>query len=561
MRVLTPAFAKALPVRRLALAAASVFLAALGCGEIVQRPLDELNRQPSMDEDDDDAPSPDDGDLRIELQPDQLAMSPGESAEVHIRVTPADRHELRVALLGDAEGAYVDRPVVRTDTEGRASVRVTVPGDSSGLRLQVSAQGSAAETDIRVSHQDVGVLIVRPEYSGMREIDVWGATLVENRSCIQLTLTELEYSQTFEGVDVLEVEGVPADTQLTLVVRGNEYAFGCREGVNLEGDQEQTVTIAVTDRPLQVAALRFDVGFGLDLTTEIAASIAQVSELMSQAFTEGQSTDLNAVLAEMSSAYGDETEFQRVREERQWDDLLIAALTEAGATSGLSSRVRLWLSQAQSDLFANEFLTASLGGAPGAAGHGLLSIRMLSGQAPHSVGTPSSFLVDLAAEPEDRLRMGFELLWQPTRVLAQLAEIRAQQAATMAGTQFETDEPSAARVLASSIDCRRVGTTLQANGSSGLDDCEAECIAALCESALEVMWERVEFAESEPSRVEITATGPAEIDDTALPVGFAGAWVGDATLLDGEVIPVRGPFATPDPTQATDPPSSSSSAP
>jgi hypothetical protein len=411
----------------------------------------------------------------------------------------------------------------------------------------VSSDGTWAEAEIRVTRQVVGSLIVQPEYSGSRPIREWGVALLEDSVCLGLPVFSLPRFVTFDREEQLLVEEVRADRQLTLVVRGDEYVFGCREGIRLEGDQEQIVSIAVTDRPLQIAALDLELGFGLELTPEISESLTALTELMAMSFTEERETDLDALLSEMAAQYVSPDAFEEARAQRGWDALLTTILTEAGASSGLSSRVRLWLAQAQGDLFATDLLAARLQGSPGAADHGVLTLESVSTVEPRAVGTPSSFLVDVGAEPEDRLRMGFVLLWQPARLLAELAQGHARQAAAAANPDLEDpDLLTVPQILTNSVGCKRVGTSLQGETGTGLEDCAAECIAELCTTALESMWARVVGALPGASRMEITANGPAIINRQALPISFSGAWVGEASLLDDDTIPVRGPFETKD---------------
>lgn len=81
--------------------------------------------------------------------------------------------------------------------------------------------------------------------------------------------------------------------------------------------------------------------------------------------------------------------------------------------------------------------------------------------------------------------------------------------------------------LRQATDCEAVGALLAATQTDG--GCEAPCLAALCNAALETMWLRATSTDTltnTAATLAFTASGAASLDATALVDGFSGSWVG-----------------------------------
>jgi hypothetical protein len=527
----------------LAVSCAALASGAYGCSERAQRPL-ETKAGGTAPATGGDEPS---GGTVVAIERPGRNLEPGESTAIEISVQPPGKHLVHVSLLGDTEGAYVDLSELVTDSSGVATVKVTVPSDSGGFRLRASVGAASTEITIGVVQRLLGALRIEALYSGLRPIERWSVAILEDRPCIGVDPYQANYSQHFEAIadypggnlavyDPIVVQNVPADRRVTLLLRGEEYVYGCREGIELEVDQVQAVSVAVTNRPIRVASLDLDLNLGLDLTPGISQPLGSVLERMVAAFSGGYAHDVEAMLAQMAELAESPAAFQAAADQGGWLMTLSDELTEPGA---LTSRVRLWLSQGMSQLFTSDTFAARVTGSSGAIGNGLLEMTRVAGADPIDVGMPTQFAVTLETDASDTLLLGSTLYWQPAVMLAALGELEARRTSS----DVTASPTGAAQSLADAINCNRVGTALAGPDDQAFDGCGGVCVAALCEEALARMWNGTANALSDVMTLGITAAGPADIDADASALGFAGAWVGEVALTGQDPIGVGGTFA------------------
>lgn len=524
----------------------------LGCGEVQQRRSDDADGR--------DAPQPGAPDqpklaAGLRLNPSRLRLSPGTSSELGVVVSPPGEYTVRIALQGQTDGAYVDDTELRTDSTGRGTVWVTARTDSIEFSVQASVGHLTAVAPVKVDPAMLGTVLVTPIYSGQRTISEWHVAL-SDRPCAEVDVYRADYSHTVgassNGVDdrgvrrfePVQVPDVLAGQRHTVLLKGNEYVGGCREGIELGSDGEQPQTVALVDRPMQMASIDFPIRFGMDNTQEIAGAFGfLIGSVMAPSFKEGATErDIDALLRLMRRASTDPDAFEQARTERGWDAAISGIFTEQGAESFLTSRISRWLEKGLTRLFVSDSIMAELHGA-GDVGSGVLDVQRFGRATPERSGMPRQFRVFLDSEADDTLRLRTTLYWETSRMLGSLAELEAIREAPDLGFQSMAD------ALAHATDCVRVGTTLSGPSGDALPECDSQCLEDLCQTALGDVWDQVSGSIPGITQLEITAAGPADLDSSAKPrgfrSGFSGVWVGVLALPSFTPInSARGPFTS-----------------
>lgn len=512
-------------------------LGAPACGEIQQRPIDD-GVTPRPPEDDDEDPP----DVELTLVPSSLRLSPGESSEIEIIVDPPERRKVQLALLGDTGGAYLDRSEIWTHpSTGRARVTLTVPATSEYLLLRASVGRAFRELEIDVRNEVFGTLRVDVRYSGFRTIHQWSVAVLPGKTCTRTNLDTANYSDPFDAVPLppqdgrpafepFDVINVPTQRWVAVLVRGDRLAFGCRDDIRIDVSREQSVRIALTDRPLQLDALDLPLALGWDPSAEMSSSFEVVVERMMAAFTSGAARDLDALLGEMQRLSETPDAFAHAATAEGW----LTRWANAYPDTWLSTRLRAWLARSVQDLFVGDLVTGRLHGSDDVRGLGWLELWSFGGVTPRAIGVPPQFNVELAAETSDRLRLETRLLWRSSRLLASLADAHAIPPS--GGT------PGVPQTLAELLDCSTASGLLAGEDGMGFETCDVECLATLCRSALGQMWRNAGNAVPEISELSLSGSGVTEIDDRAVPIAVQGSWVGRARVLDEPGTPVQGPF-------------------
>ncbi len=540
-------------------------VALTSCGKIQQEPLstgakDDPQAEPTVTEP---------GDVMVKVSPRQLSPKPGEFGEVRIEVTPPGVHEVEIALLGDTQNAYVEQSRVMTDEDGQASVRVNVPADTGGFRLRATSGGSFDEARVDVVQITAGTVRVELAYTGLRSIDRWAVGLETDTPCAEVDFLTgyrdpVEATATYPDAglpvyDPISVVGVPANENVTLYVRGNEYVYGCREGIQLKADQVQIERIAVTDRPLQLSAIDFQFQLHWELTPEISEVFDTAITQMVGAFTAGFEQDAQVLIERMARIADDEVTFRAGAEAGSWSEALALNLQEPGATRGLRSRVLDWLSRARTRLFTNNpLLEGRLVGLP-KGGIGLLTPSALAGMPPEPLAFRNT-RVSFHPEGFDVLGLETTVVWSLPLALSALAnhiawESTSEQSAVgddgIPDAEVAAEPGGAVAALSAALDCTRVATVLSDASGQGYPGCDSNCLAQYCEDALVAMWHDVTTAIPGTTKMYISASGPTTIRDDALPLAVSGAWAGSVEVFGkGSGVQSRGQFEAVRPTES-----------
>src|SRR4029078_10690964 len=139
---------------------------------------------------------------------------------------------------------------------------------------------------------------------------------------------------------------------------------------------------------------------------------------------------------------------------------------------------------------------------------------------PASVGFTPANLALVSAEPNDLLRVGTTLSWQPTPFLVAAAERVA--------LAESPNNHSAPEAMARDFGCANVASVLVDAGATpgeAFPSCDEACMLTLCDSAMEVLWSRVTGSDLPSVPWQMTVGSHAQIDAEARPTLVDGSWI------------------------------------
>lgn len=475
-----------------------------------------------------------------------LELAPGKTRSIEIVASPPGVYPVRVALFGDTEGAYVDQSEVMTDESGHGSLQLTVPMASERFRVRASLGDAYSELLVHVAPDARAVLLITPQYTGKRPIEAWSVAILPNTICAGLDLYSLtNYSDPPTRHTPVKVD-VDANQPLAVALRGDETVSGCRETSVAPGNPTK-IDLQVLERSIQFSTLDAQILIGFDPKTAFAPTLEALAAKMGKAFRDGFDRDVDAVLAEMAELSANQSAFSSASASEDWTGQLVTRLTEPGAQTGLTSYVMAWLQTGLQSLFQGHAIVGTISGAIPPASRAVLHVSSVVDQNPRDVGIPDYFVVGVAPTGEDNVRLVFEFAWQPARLLARLADVAAlAQTPADAGTVTSGSDAgkagTAVDVLASDIlQCPSLGSLLAGADGIAFEGCDQYCLADLCTSALDRMWQRLQSVDTTPASIQITSDyQKVSIDRAARPIGFHGHWGGNARFDDTEPIDVGG---------------------
>ena len=470
--------------------------------------------------------------LRFE-QEETLTLAPGDTLEVRVLASPAASYDVRFALIGDALDGWLESAEAKSDESGVATMVLHAPTQPTTFHLRASIvledgqAGPSAETSAAVSAQGFGTVRVLPQYTGKRAVEAWSASVVARTTCEELgaILPNEPEGALVASADFgtpPQVLHAPVGPNLAVVVRAGHYAWGCADTSELKADGTLDIKVTLVDKPIDVGATDLD----LTLTyqpdaADYGALLDSTTHLFRDAFLPDGATEAGLVLTAMGGATPLEqtAAFTAARLAKGWDALASAHF--AALDKSLRDCTTGWIA-AELPLQAPK-IEAHLGAKAGSPGVAELHVTTLGSIDGAAAGVPPAIPLSWTSDPDDTLILGGIVIWQPSRFIG---------SAALAGARI--DHPSAATmasVLAEAADCAGLAAKLDGFGA-----CDAGCLEALCEKALEDRWALglgASTAAGQIGQLTLTASGPAQIDDAARPLGFKGIWLG--TLSNGVV--------------------------
>ncbi len=466
-----------------------------------------------------------------------ITLAPGKSRSIRVIASPPTSYDVRFALIDDALDGYIESAAVKADARGIATIELHAPNQPTMFHLRASIvlengeAGPSAETSVAVSAQGFGTVRVLPQYTGKRAVQTWTASVAARTTCADLAATlpgepdgALVAKAAFGAAPL--VLNAPVGPNLAVAVRAGHYGWGCADTTNLTADGTLEVKVTIVDKPIDLAATDLD----LALTYEpdavgYAALIHGASALLREAFLPKGAPEAEIVLAAMGQAApGDQAAmFEAARAALGWNSL--AAAHFEGLETSVRDRCGIWIG-AGLPLQAHTIQAhlAAKSGAPGVAAVNVLTIGSVDAG---SAGVPAASPFSWTANPDDTLILGGIVAWQPSRYVG---------AAAFAGAKIvQPTAQTMANALAQAADCAGLAAKL-----GGFGACDTACVEQLCVQALGDRWSLGLAASTDAGllgHLSITASGPAQIDDTAKLRGFNGIWLGTVsdTLASAQV--------------------------
>lgn len=469
----------------------------------------------------------------------QLTLVAGQTEELSVRVSPAGRHQVRFALLGDVQDAYLSADLVDTDEEGVARTRLTALAASAEFTVRAAA--GRVDGSLLVSTQEANdaTLIITASYPGSRATESWAASIHVNQTCSGLQGVPYPDGSVFtsSSTNIVTLRPVPADVPLAAVVRAGYFAGGCRSIPPLRANTETSFVIEVMERPMQTAGLSFQMAFGVEATEELNPALDALAFRAVRSMVGSANDDLAALLDAMSVLSSDPLAFEQARTAQSWRTALVSNLDADLPGTGLRTMVQDWMRVGLSRLEEPGAIQGTLTSLD-AEGTASLALESVIGLTPEATGFERANAASARAETEDFLRIGATLAWRPSPLLS--------EAASFAALDQNPTQMSAAGAMAAQFGCGDVASVLVAAGATpgeAFDGCDEACVLALCEEAMQELWSRVTSSNLPAVPWQISGAARARIDINARPTSVSGDWVGSLTVSDFGVTPIQGPFS------------------
>jgi hypothetical protein len=481
-----------------------------------------------------------------------ITLEPGKSRSISVVASPPTTYDVRFALIGDALDGWIESAAVKADASGVATIELHAPNQPTTFHLRASIvlengeAGPSAETSVAVSAQGFGTVRVLPQYTGKRPVQTWTASVAARTTCADLAATlpgepdgALVAKAAFGAAPL--VLNAPVGPNLAVAVRAGHYGWGCADTTDLKADGTLDVKVTIVDKPIDLASTDLDLALKYEPdAVGYGALLASAGALLRQAFLPKGAPEAELVLTAMGQAtpVDQAAGFEAARATLGWNALASAHFE--GLETSVGDRCSSWISAGlplQAHLI-KAHLAAKIG-APGVAAVNVLTIGSVDAD---SAGVPAASPFSWTANPDDTLILGGIIAWQPARYVG---------AAALAGAKVaQPNAQTMADALAQAADCAGLAAKLQGFGA-----CDTACVATLCAQALGDRWTLGLAASTDAGllgHLTITASGPAQIDDTAKLRGFTGIWLGTVsdTLVSAKV---KGSFEGTQPANAPPP--------
>jgi hypothetical protein len=502
------------------------------------------------------APAADDLPTSLRFDPTEtLALAPREVRSLRIVAEPRGEYVVELAILPGPDStrsndASLDRSEVETDASGEAEVELSAPSFPTTFTLRASV-GSELVTTLGVSVSDVGhaTLRVVPSYTGPRQVERWTASVRAGTRCADLVGTpppDGDLLATAPEDEAPVIEQVPVGAALAVTLRAGHFASGCSNIEALRPGETAEVNVAVSDRPLQLDKTSLAIEFEIEESTSDWSNALQagIDDALFGMFAESED-DVVTLLAVMQGMLEREEQATEFAEKADALGFAVAVRGTLGtdATVLLRTVVIDWLKAGASNLLSDGRFSGRLEAAGSAGGQALFALERVGDADAEAAGFSPNILSSWTADPGDRVLLGATLYWLPSRLMAALAEIVA--------LDEDEDAASAADALFNQARCDEIAASLGelVEDDEVVQDCNEKCIRNACRAAVETIWESGRDASLDPRMLRLSAGGQAVVDDMAVPIDFAGTWVGrldnaEAASVSGSV---KGQTALPNP--------------
>jgi hypothetical protein len=475
---------------------------------------------------------------------DLLTLEPNEKHDLKVTVSPAEPPQtVRFALLdgaGSVADGSLDRTEATTNALGEAFVEVTAPSVPTTFDVRAMVGTFQATRNVQVRANGTAPLVIEPSYAGGRSITRWVAEIYDDGTT---TCADLEgnppvgdnpsHSVTVDDGEPIVIDDVVVGKPLAVTLRAGHFAGGCSGVDGVVEGQPNSVTVTVTNRPIQLAQSQVTLRLGLRGQEDaLSAGMQSVIASAREAILGDAQSDAEALLDAMEEEATDAAlctgnRFANARESNAWDEELALALGAAAATS-IRDDLTLWLEAGVPALAVDDALVGGVRAVPDTMELAELTLESVAGFDALDAGFAESAECTWRADAHDNVVLGATLGFNPAALLLLAAEEPAL-----------ADEPDADS-LEGALALRRgrcdtVTATLTTNGQ-GVDQsclpCDVACTRSLCERALARLVSRASDALADGATLRFAATGLAEVGDQAELRTLVGTWVGNLDAAD-----------------------------
>ncbi|MBK8253237.1 MAG: hypothetical protein IPK82_11300 [Polyangiaceae bacterium] len=455
-----------------------------------------------------------------------IDLAPGEFRELTVLTSPAKPYEMYFALLNAPGDASLDASHLFADNDGRAVVNLHAPNAPSMFSVRAWIKnGPLAEITVNVSKQGIGVVEVVPSYGGSRPVTEWVGSVIAGASCAELA-DQLPGEPNGALVAVAPapenpvVQSVPVGPKLAVAVRAGHYAWGCADAYNINAGTSTKIKVHVVDVPAALDQTNLNISLITSSQWQKSSGVVEnaVAEF-SDGFTPPMQSEAAALLGVMELFAPDPQAFATARYDLAWDEVADAHF--AALSKPLAEQMYTWINAGlAADTPALQGRLQAIDDAPGKA---LFLMDSIGGLNADAAGAPDAHIVSWKSAPNDNVFLSGTLFWLPSRFVA---------AACRTGAELEIGAPVAmADLLSTHAACAELSVSMV-----GYEGCDADCLKAMCTSALGFMWESAANASAYSGTIgtiDIGASGKLTVDDVAAPVTLEGSWIG--TVSDGFV--------------------------
>lgn len=482
--------------------------------------------------------------LRFEVDgatPDHpsLELQPEQDYPVTVVVDPPDRYRVRFSIIEEEHAPPVDASLEETDVptnkQGRASVRLWAPSTQSAFELRASIGNIAsASLDVRVREKSYGELEVIPSYTGRRPIEEWFTVAYPSETCPippPTSLADASCRNVTEPCAVgppgaaLRIVDIWAGPSYAVTLGAGNHVFGCANVDEILPKELTLVTVTVLNRPISLEEEPLTAVLGISETLDPwIQHLNATIDAATLAFTSDAPNDLARVLDVMADlveeAEGEEVRagFDQRREDYQWVNLAVSSLSSPDGLL-LRSRLRGWMQAGAIALQSDEAFIGRIN--PVGRGQFEFEVTESSGVDAATAGfaPPEAETTTWTADADDTLVLGTQIQWAPSRLVTALAESQA--------VLEHPDQSNLEGALGELLDCNALAEALFNSNKEGIyPGCDESCGAELCTSALAALTQSARDAALDPQVLEVSAAGPAVVDELARPASFEGTWLG-----------------------------------
>lgn len=469
---------------------------------------------------------------------DATRLKPLQQVNIVATSRPPAERTIRFALLGvDGEtplDAVLEASEVLSDAvTGQAAVRLTAARMPTHFQVRASAvDATPAALDVVVMKNGKATLLITPRFDSPRKspspVQKTDKPSYTASAWPDQTCTGLKGSPPPDGSPLansvsfpLELE-VPSDTQLAVLVRIEEYAWGCTAISAAKEGPPTPVEVLLTNVPIKLDGSQVELTLELDAGSEplFDAALAEYQKGIVRSFETDASDDVEALLNAMQeAAQPDSAGFEATRQAEKWDSSVRTALG-AGAATALRAPLDEWLGRGLAWTHDAPALVVELEGMADAPP--LITLKSVFGLEPwrpHAVieGEPS-----LTVDGADGVLLGTRMAFDPRALLLSAARVPAMDDVASVSTL--------AQALSAKV-CETVAATLDAHGcddSCAVDDCTA-AVGALVDAS---------GSGERTANIDIALTALATVGNDAELTGLSGGtWLGSISMTDEPDVP------------------------